>query len=158
MRAYIMQLRHYGMGTPNTLSMGGRSIGFLRPMVKRIRYLYRRLISRCTGRYQPGSRRPTIKRKGLGVDRVIKPKGTKYETSDQNLIMVLLMSNYKYETRISPDKQLVYIFDLETVWPTIEAILTNNADEMMFNYTSFWRATVTWQMNLRHLSSVRGKV
>jgi hypothetical protein len=92
------------------------------------------------------------------VDRVIKPKGTKYETSDQNLIMVLLMSNYKYETRISPDKQLVYIFDLETVWPTIEAILTNNADEMMFNYTSFWRATVTWQMNLRHLSSVRGKV
>lgn len=90
------------------------------------------------------------------ADAVIKPKGESYDTSDQMMCEVLLMAGHQ-ATSVTPggDGQLIYSFKVDEVWPIIEDILTGKADEMQFTFANWWKARITWQMNLRHLSQSR---
>ena len=91
------------------------------------------------------------------MDVVTKPTGELYETTDQIMCEVLMMAGFN-AVSIKPTSDsisLVYAFSLEEVWPTIEAILSGKADELTFKYTDWWKAKITWQMNLRHHEQVR---
>jgi len=87
---------------------------------------------------------------------VLKPEGGEYQTTDQLMVEVLTMAGFDYLS-VLPDNhgQLVYTFETSRVWTTVEQILSGKANEMTFSYADWWKAKLTWQMNLRHLSSVR---
>lgn len=90
-------------------------------------------------------------------DIVTKPEGDVYNTTDEIMCKVLLMCGF-YALSVLPDKldgRLVYTFSIKDVWPTVEKILTNQADDMTFRFIDLWNANITWQMNLRHLSQTR---
>lgn len=85
-----------------------------------------------------------------------KPEGNIYSTSDQLMCEVLLMAGHSAASvRQDGDGHLIYNFKVEEVWPTIEGILTGKANDMTFTYIDWWKARVTWQMNLRHLGNQR---
>lgn len=80
-----------------------------------------------------------------------KPDGEHYETTDQMMVEVLLMSDFQAaQVKQGDDGHLVYAFPVDTVWPTVEGILTGAAKEMSFTFDAFWKARQTWVMNLRH--------
>jgi hypothetical protein len=87
---------------------------------------------------------------------VIKPEGPEYKTSDQLMCEVLMMAGHNaVSVKPGDDGQLVYVFAVGPVWDTVEKILTGRANDMTFTYADWWRARITWQMNLRHLSQSR---
>jgi hypothetical protein len=148
------------------------NIGCLPPTEKIDQSLFHKPISRCTGHSAQGSRysqSPNPSGKSLPVEmsqtqaekaerRLERPKGDRYETTDQLMIEVLLMSrHHPVKIASGKDAQLVFTFEMDDVWPTIENILSNHADTMMFSYQDWWRAKTTWQMNLRQHSQYRGK-
>jgi hypothetical protein len=90
------------------------------------------------------------------TEMVNKPKGETYDTTDQMMCEVLMMAGFCAASVLpTGDGSLIYSFKIEEVWPTIEKILTGNADNMTFRYTDWWKAKITWQMNLRHYSHSR---
>lgn len=85
-----------------------------------------------------------------------KPEGTVYNTTDQMMVEVLLMAGHSaVSVRQGEDGHLVYNFKVEEIWTTLEGILTGKAGDMKFTYADWWKAKVTWQMNLRHLGQTR---
>ena len=85
-----------------------------------------------------------------------KPEGTVYTTSDQMMCEVLMMAGHNaVGVRQGSDGNLEYLWKVDEVWPTVEGILTGKANQMTFLYQDWWRAKVTWTMNLRHNSTRR---
>ena len=89
------------------------------------------------------------------AETISKPAGEIYETTDQMMCEVLLMAGHTAVSVVPGyDGKLIYSFSVPEVWDTVESILTGKADTMQFNYSNWWKARVTWQMNLRHLSQI----
>jgi len=87
---------------------------------------------------------------------VMKPEGEHYDTTDQMMCEVLLMAGFVAKTVVpGTDGQLIYTWVVDEVWVTVEAILLGQADRLSFTYADWWKARITWQMNLRHLSQTR---
>lgn len=87
----------------------------------------------------------------MSVQAIDKPKEDIYVTSDQMMCEVLMMAGHTaVRVRQTAEGTLEYLFDVETVWPTVEGILTGNAAQMTFSYLDWWKAKTTWTMNLRH--------
>ena len=92
------------------------------------------------------------------ADAVVKPEGKEYETTDKNMIIALMMQGFHLGNGLNSilpdgDNQMVYSFDIEAVWDTVEALLTGKP--LTFTYADFWKADTIWQMNLRHYSRIR---
>lgn len=86
-----------------------------------------------------------------------KPAGEHYDTTDQMMCEVLLMKGHQAaQVKQGSDGHLIYSFPVAEVWPTVEGILTGGASVMTFTYEAFWKARMTWVMNLRHYAK-RGK-
>lgn len=87
---------------------------------------------------------------------ITKPKSELYETTDEMMCEVLMMAGHNARSVLRNEEGfLVYAFDVGEVWPTVEAILTGAADKLTFSYMQWWKARITWQMNLRHSSRSR---
>lgn len=85
-----------------------------------------------------------------------KPEGNIYSTTDQMMCEVLLMAGHSAASVHQGDgNHLVYNFKVDEVWNTVEDVLTGKASDMTFTYSDWWKAKVTWQMNLRHLGQSR---
>lgn len=92
-----------------------------------------------------------------------------YETSDKNMVMVLLML-FGSEQNSKNDRKIIYKFSRDkkanvavrtedkvtvcemTLVQVIGMILSGKANEILFSYGDFWRAEQTWQANLRHFN------
>lgn len=93
-------------------------------------------------------------------DPIVKPEGDKYETTDKNMCMCLMMRGFHLGEGLmtvlpDSDNQLIYTFDLETVWPTVLDVLMGK--DLTFTYDNYWKADAVWQMNLRHYSRIRNR-
>ncbi len=90
------------------------------------------------------------------MKRLVEPEGDYYPTSDQMMCEVLLMAGHQAVSVLpGDDGHLVYSFVKEEVWPVVVGILTGQASDMEFRYSDWWRARITWQMNLRHRGGAR---
>lgn len=90
-----------------------------------------------------------------------------YETSDKNMVMVLVMLFGSEDTE-KQDRKIIYKFSRNkrasialrienevevkelALIQVIGMILSGKANEILFSYGDLWRAEQTWQANLRH--------
>jgi hypothetical protein len=85
-------------------------------------------------------------------EKIEKPEGEVYSTDDYTMYVLLICSGH-YSRGFTPeDNKVVFHFDVEQVWPTVEAALNGKADQLMFKFSELWRAQTTWKMALRHIS------
>lgn len=92
------------------------------------------------------------------VPKIVKPKGKYYDTTDILMGECLMMQGFHKGSGLESilpgdNNQLVFRFELDKVWDTVEDILLGKP--MTFTYDSYWKAKMTWQMNLRHFTQHR---